>query len=299
MTPLPAHEIRRRGNRRRFRRRAAITGGVATLAAAAITAVAVSTSLVERTTAPTWAGTPSQQVTSTTSSAPPSSSDAPTSSPSPSGSSTPSASSTPSPSPAAALLPQPTWANVPGVALVLGEQSRGKQALQYEGKGQAAKGLCDPGEFGSPTTHLVREFAYTGSTGDYAFAQVLGYGSVDEASAAYEKHVDAARGCAKRYDSSTEFTAAQVVVGQEMPVEAPGADVAPARQYYSTLAAKRVDNGDGQWNDTWVVQVGNRVMVLVSMVSGQDYNCGVDPTSEAGQCVFPAHAQDYLTLLGA
>lgn len=252
---LSAAEVRRRGDRRRTTRR--VTAGLATAAVVAAAGFGIWQSpLLDNAREPQWATTVSPTPTT-------SATEKPTTTPS----QTPT--HTPSPSPTSeAAADAPTWDNVPTLEMMYPyDPTIAVVSSEYEGMGQAAKGLCDPGEWGDPTTILVREFSAV--DGEVSTAIVLGYESDEAAAAGYALIESAARNCPTAmndpyfasFDATTSWSA------------------------YATSMHPYAEDDDYRWfNETHLVYSGNRVLWQVRNFAGQDHNCGVEPGNEAGQC---------------
>ena len=264
---LSASEIRHLGNRRRTTRRLGIAGGLAAATAVAVTALALNLPGLT-TTRPDIAATPTVSTRSTPV-------------------------VTPTPSPRAT---QPTWANVPGATLMFPYGPEvAKLAREYEGFGQSARGMCDPGPPGSadaqPTTVLVREFntdtAPMGKT-----VLVLGYDTATDASAAFDRYTAAATNCGDRYANHAVYSEPRVqVAGSELPFDGGAISSTPARAAYVGFVALITGTGFGMWDDIMVIQAGTRVMVLTSTFEGQDNNCPVK------ECEYPVSLPKLLALL--
>ena len=321
MTPLPASEIRRLGDRRRTRRRTGIAASVAGVTAVAVTALAIGTGFNRRDTPEIAA--PSSVVASP-STASPTTTPSPTSSapqtPSPTNEASRTTQNTPTvtpssdpaqTSPPATVSPTatttqatpgstgpaltqgpftvPTWVNVPTVAEMFpNAQTPVKQTGQFEGIGQAAVGLCDPGEHGAPTKVLRREFAWTRDSKASKTAVVFSYASVDEATAQYQRLTRAAANC-KTQLTSTGHTRVSSYRYDDLPFNPDVVDVSPTRAgFYGASGAKPEQVDEGWWNVSMVIQSGNRVLWTVQTFIGQDYNCSAQKDDVAGQCDFPA-----------
>lgn len=259
---LPATEIRRRGDRRRTARRVGATLAIASIAVGVGVGVyAVAPQFRDGFQAPQYAATPAPAPIPADSS----------------GGGSPA-------SPTAPDLPTPpTWANVPTVELMYPyDSSIAEQTGEYEGMGEAAKGLCDPGEWGDPSTVLVREFGVDGVT--YEYAVVLGYPSADAASAGFDLLAEAARDCSTQIlASGFDRADAQELAGL---VDESGADDPTMRAGYFTAMAAHDGEDVGTFNDTLLVQRGERVAWLVSTFEGMDNNCSVAAGTDAMQCEF-------------
>lgn len=269
---LPASEVRRRGDRRRTTRR--VTAGVVTTALVAAAGFGLWQSpLLDNMREPQWAATAQPSVSPTTSET----EQAPTETPSP----TPEPSVSVTPSEVPATLTQPTWDNVPDLAIMYPyDSSVASVSAEYEGMGQAAKGFCDPGEWGNPTTTLVREF--TAVDGEVSMAIVLGYDTEEAAQAGYTLIENAARDCqgalstpyVENFDATTSWSA-----------------------YISSLH-DAPDNPDFRWfNETYVAYSGNRVLWEVRSFLGQDLNCSVSADDVAGQCDWVKSSDDAIERL--
>lgn len=299
---IPPSEVRRLGDRRRTIRRTGVAGGVAAalaLVAVGVAVVGPSLPTTTRDIAGTPSAAPTTSTTVTTSSSPsPSTSPVPT---------TPSTvtSTPPTSSPAVAA---PSWANVPGVALVFPYGPEvGSVASQYEGLGQAAVGMCDPGDprvlMGSPTepmTMLTRVFNPKTNDGIGKVARVVGFSNTEAASSAYEVYVKAAASCDSRYAQHEIYTKPGVwTPGAALKVDGSTVTSQPVRASYFSLSMLVKGKDMGRYNDTMVVQVGTRVLLLTDTFDGQDNNCGVVPNNDTMQCEFPAKLPDFLKLLDA
>ena len=286
---LPATEIRRMGDRRRTVRRSGIAAVVVVIATALGFGVWASP-LMDGTRGPQWANPTPTPTAVATDDATPTADPSPTvvvtetSSPEPAPVETPTTVESPTVEPTEAETPdpevtgggttpaaeanQPTWDNVPTLEMMYPyDPTIAEVSSEYEGMGQAAKGLCDPGEWGDPTTILVREF--TAVDGEVSTAIVLGYESDEAAAAGYALIESAARNCPTAmndpyfasFDATTSWSA------------------------YATSMHPYAEDDDYRWfNETHLVYSGNRVLWQVRNFAGQDHNCGVEPGNEAGQC---------------
>ena len=317
MTPLPASEIRRLGDRRRTRRRTGIAASVAGVTAVAVTALAIGTGFNRRDTPEIAA--PSSVVASASTATPSPTSSAPQT-PSPTNEASRTTQNTPTvtpssdpaqTSPPATVSPTatttqatpgstgpaltqgpftvPTWVNVPTVAEMFpNAQTPVKQTGQFEGIGQAAVGLCDPGEHGAPTKVLRREFAWSGDSKASKTAVVFSYASVDEATAQYQRLNRAAANCRTQLASSGH-TNTSVDHEANLPFNPDVVDVSPTRaEFYVATGTRPEQVDEGWWNVSMVIQSGNRVLWTVETFTGQDYNCSAQKDDVAGQCAFPA-----------
>ena len=283
LTPV---EVRRLGSRRRKGRQIATGIGAAVVAVAIGFGVAQSP-LFDRNAEPDWATTP----TSTATTALPS----PSTSPDPI---EPTPTTTGAPSPTAQAAPPPTWDNVPVADDVI-EAGYGETKGQFEGKGQSAIGLCDPGDWGSPGTVLVREF---GSAGDHpvdTWAVVLGYRSVADATAGFDLIQEAAVSCADRLEASGLVDPRITDASAEVPFEPSSVEAKPVRVGYSSGAGLIADDPFqmGRWTQTTVVQAGERVVWMTNHFDGMDFNCVVAPEPDMQQCPLTASVPDVLTRL--
>lgn len=307
---MSASEIRQLGNRRRTHRRLGIASGIAAATVVAVGAVAMNlgafnTSRID------IAGTPSGSATST--GATPTPTAAPTPTPS-----RPASTVNPTPTgPASTTFPKSTspassdqpptvdWTNVPAVAQMFPlDPSLGRQLEQYEGLGQTALGQCDPGDprlalqdANEPVTILTRTFNWVGGEDDTVVgrtARVIELSSAESATRVYNLYLDMARNCPARFQNSTEFTTPRVYdPGSELPFDGSGA-TQPARAAYLSMILIRQNSDVGMFNETMVVQSGNRVMLLTATFNGMDHNCGVEPQN---QCDFPRMLDKFLAIL--
>lgn len=272
---LPAHEVRRRGDRRRTTRRVGLSVAAVGVVASLGAGVWAATPILRGANQPDWANSPT-----------------PTSSPDPS--SSPSPTSAPSPS-APAAPAQPTWANVPTVEMMFPYDASVVGVLdEYEGIGRTGKGLCDPGTYGGPSTILTREYGVAGETP--AVAVVFGYDDAEAASKGYDLLADAARDCedqmrAEGWDrvSSAEDT--------QLPFDGSTVEEEPARAAYFFGMAVKEGEEVGVFNDTLVMQAGERVVWLLTTFEGMDNNCSVLPDNDAIQCSFAKSMPEVLELL--
>ncbi|MBO1031358.1 hypothetical protein IPV09_08415 [Tessaracoccus sp. SD287] len=273
---LTASEIRRLGNRRRTTRRLGIASGLAAVTAVAVTALALNLPGLTST-GPDIAATPSVSSVTT---------------PTVSSVTTPAVTPTPSPQGVA----QPTWANVPEANLMFPyDPTAAKLASEYEGFGQAARGMCDPGppsaSEAQPTTVLVREFN-TDNAPQGKTVLVLGYQNATDASAAFDRYTRAATNCTERYTNHAVYSEPRVqVAGSELPFDGSAISSTPARAAYFGFVALITGTGFGMWDDIMVIQAGTRVMVLTSTFEGQDNNCPVQ------DCEYPRSLPKLLALL--
>ncbi|MHA6524381.1 hypothetical protein [Tessaracoccus sp. G1721] len=281
---LPAHEVRRLGDRRRTTRRA----GLAVAAVGAVAALGVGVwavaPLLRGADNPDWAASPSPTVS-------------PTSSPSASPDPTPSPSPTEAPSPTAPALPMPpTWANVPTAELMYPYGSSPLVAVlsETETMGETAKGLCDRGEWGSPTTTLVRSFGIEGEQPTYAI--VLGYADEAAASEGYDQIHTAAVEC-ESIMTEAGWDRVSSAEDTRLPFDGSTVEEEPTRAAYFFGMAVMEGEDLGVFNDTLVMQAGERVVWLVSTFEGMDNNCSVLANDDAGQCSFAKSMPEVLELL--
>ncbi|MBB1515531.1 hypothetical protein H5398_06015 [Tessaracoccus sp. MC1679] len=281
---LPAHEVRRLGDRRRTTRRA----GLAVAAVGAVAALGVGvwavTPLLRGADNPDWAASPSPTVSPTVS---------PTASPDP----TPSPSPTDAPSPTAPAVPvPPTWANVPTAALMYpyGSSPLVGVLSESEAMGETAKGLCDRGEWGSPTTTLVRSFGIEGELPTYAI--VLGYADEAAASEGFDQIHTAAVEC-ESIMTEAGWDRVSSAEDTRLPFDGSTVEEEPTRAAYFFGMAVMEGEDVGVFNDTLVMQAGERVVWLVSTFEGMDNNCSVLANDDAGQCSFAKSMPEVLELL--
>jgi hypothetical protein len=280
---LPAHEVRRLGDRRRTTRRAGLAvAAVGAVAALGVGVLAV-TPLLRGADNPDWAASPSPTVSPTES---PSASPDPTASPSP----------TDAPSPTAPALPTPpSWANVPTVELMYPyDPSMVGVLSESEAMGEPAKGLCDRGEWGSPTTTLVRSFGIEGELPTYAI--VLGYADEAAASEGYEQIHTAAIEC-ETIMTEAGWDRVSSAEDTRLPFDGSTVEAEPTRAAYFFGMAVMEGEDVGVFNDTLVMQAGERVVWLVSTFEGMDNNCSVLAGDDAGQCSFAKSMPEVLELL--
>ena len=277
---LPAHEVRRLGDRRRTTRRVGLSVAAVGVAAALGAGVWAATPFLRGNDSPDWAASPSPTAS-------PSASPDPSTSPDP----------TDAPSPTAPALPvPPAWANVPTVELMYPYGSSPLLGVlsESEAMGESAKGLCDRGEWGSPSTTLVRSFGIEGELPTYAI--VLGYADEAAASEGYDQI----------HTSAVECEATMTAAGWDRVSNAEDTrllfdgstvEVEPTRAAYFYGMAVNEGEDVGVFNDTLVMQAGERVVWLVSTFEGMDNNCSVLAGDDAGQCSFVKSMPEVLELL--
>lgn len=236
VTMLPASEIRHRGNRRRTTRRVA----AGTIVGALLLTAGVGlwqSPLLDQFRDPQWATTAVPE--------------------------------TPEPT----VIP-PTWDNAPTAEMLFPDDAPGEIKAEYEGPGQAAKGLCDPGEYGEPTVHLTREFGAPGDYPAYLDATVFGYDSPEAASRGFALIRDAALNCAEPMATRSGLTDPRVAdETAELPFDASAVTAQPTDAAYVRQAGLIPDSDDGMWGATLVVQAGERVLWITRTVVGMDDNC--------------------------
>jgi len=272
---LPPSEIRRLGNRRRTTRRVATTLGAAAVAVAAGFGVYASPLLDGVLDGPIWANTASPEPKPTPTEVAPS--------PTPVG---PTRGPT---DPASAPVREPGWETVPGVeAFFPPEALDGGRVMGERTDLGAAKGLCDPGELGSPNAVLVREIGGVDNTEPFGWATVLQYGSTADATRAFDTIRDAALNCEGRMTEAglTDPGTADLTGG--VPFDATAVDADPVQMAYVTGSGLLPDSDEGIFSSTLVLQAGDRVLWLAEKTQGMDYNCGPAPDQDAGQCKLPA-----------
>ena len=263
---LPAAEIRRLGNRRRTTRHVAVAGVVAALALVAGLGIWQSP-LLEQYRNPQWANTAIPE--------------------------------TPSPAPPPAVIP-PTWDNAPTTEMFSPPEAPDVIKNQYEGMGQAAKGLCDSGSYGEPTTILTREMgAAPEEYGSYLDAVVFGYATAEEATATFDVLKDAALNCEEAMETRANLTDAGVHdATAEVPFDATVTDAEPTRMAYVTYAGLIPDSDSGLFGETLLLQAGERLLWVTTTIEGQDFNCSPgsdDP--DIMQCQVPAGIPEALAQL--
>lgn len=281
---LPAHEIRRRGDRRRTVRRVATGFAAAAIAAGVGTGVWAVAPYMDGLRGPQWANT------AVPSPAPTTETDSP--SPEPSVEPTPTA----APQPTVAPVDPPTWANVPTVEQMYPYGSSPLLGVlsESDAMGESAKGLCDRGEWGSPTTTLVRSFGIEGELPTYAI--VLGYADEAAASDGFDQIHTSAVECEATM-TAAGWDRVSIAEDTRLPFDASTVDASPARASYFFGMAVKEGEDIGVFNDTLVMQAGERVVWLVSTFEGMDNNCSVLPNDDAGQCSFAKSMPEILELL--
>ncbi len=277
VTPLPAREIRLRGDRRRNTRRM----GVAVVAVAAVGALAITVNNLNLEPQPgiDIAATPS-----------PTPSQSPTQDPSPTPHSTPTQNPTTTGDPVPGV-PAPDWSHVP-LPEDLAEHFPGIDVSvgnEYEDWEVEPHTICaiDVNALGA-TTVLIREF--TNEFGEsHTKTTTLAFGSPEEATAAIEMINDAYANCAPSEPQGGE----QVLIFQEPTDVSPAPSVLEAAVDWdpvrvtsavSVIVPEASDIGMISTSD--IIQAGNRLTWLVSEFEGQDYNCLPEADPEAGmdQC---------------
>lgn len=287
---LPAAEIRRLGNRRRTTRHVAVAGVVAALALVAGLGIWQSP-LLEQHRNPQWANTAIPE----------------TPSPAPTETETPSAPSvdptqgptTDAPPAPPAVIP-PTWDNAPTPEMFSPPEAPDVIKNQYEGMGQAAKGLCDSGSYGEPTTILTREMgAAPEEYGSYLDAVVFGYATAEEATATFDVLKDAALNCEEAMETRANLTDAGVHdATAEVPFDATVTDAEPTRMAYVTYAGLIPDSDSGLFGETLLLQAGERLLWVTTTIEGQDFNCSPDSDDpDIMQCQVPAGIPEALAQL--
>ena len=291
---LPPTEIRRRGDRRRMIRRSSI----AAVAVTAITALGLgvwASPLLDGASNPQWANTAVPSPTGLASTP----LTLPSAEPTPSPDQTPSVDPTLSPDPTvtAPAADPPTWDNVPTVADILWDSPTPPTIDEYEGIGQSAKGLCDPGAYGDPSTTLVRDFADEG--GSYITTVVFGYPTDGAATAGYDLLTEAATTCDDQL-AGVPLLNPRAQHDTDMLFDPAWARATPARADHFTALGSVPDQDSGLFNISMMVQSGNRVAWLVAVFEGQDYNCPIRADDEMGdQCRFPEILPDVAARLSS
>lgn len=293
---LPPTEVRRRGDRRRMIRRSSI----AAVAVTAITALGVgvwASPLMDGAREPQWANTavpsPTASASDPTVVASPSVEPTPSTEPSPSVDATLS----PDPTGVAPGVDAPSWANVPTLEDIRWDVPAGPNIDEYEGMGQSAKGLCDPGSYGDPTTVLVRDFAY--EEGGYITAVVLGYPTDEAASAGYDLLTESAATCEDQL-AGIPLERPSAEHNTDLPFDPAWVSTTPSRADHFIAMGALPGQDSGLFNISMMVQAGNRVAWLVEVAEGQDYNCSVRADNEvAGQCRFPEILPDVAARLSS
>ena len=279
---LSAQEVRRLGDRRRTTRRVGLSVAAVGAVAALGVGVWAAVPLIAPDDGPDWAASPTPTVS-------------PTVSPDPTV--TPSPSPTDVPSPSAPTVPAPpTWANVPTLELMYPYGSSPLVAVlsETETMGETAKGLCDRGEWGSPTTTLVRSFGIEGEQPTYAI--VLGYADEAAASEGYDQIHTAAVEC-ESIMTEAGWDRVSSAEDTRLPFDGSTVEEEPTRAAYFFGMAVMEGEDLGVFNDTLVMQAGERVVWLVSTFEGMDNNCSVLANDDAGQCSFAKSMPEVLELL--
>ncbi|HMR48311.1 MAG TPA: hypothetical protein PKE40_04105 [Arachnia sp.] len=279
---MPADEVRRRGTRRRTTRLAGIAAG--SLAVVAVAGFGIWQSpLADGLRTPQWADTavPSPEPTETPTETPP---------PSP----TPTNTETPT-IPGPTLVP-PTWDNLPTGEMLSDPAVPGSvtQLADYEGPGQSAKGLCGPGDWGTPSTFLVREYgADLEDAEPFYWAAVLGYDSAADADAGFAALHEAAAQCGTQLvDAGWNDPRTEDLSGSLPPVENTDADPVVMSFFGSVALSDDPDSDPGVFSDTLIVQAGERVLWVSLGFEGWDHNCVVWEDPDMDQCAMGYSLQD-------
>lgn len=295
--------IRRLGDRRRNLRRVGTAVAVLALVASATVGALAMSPLFDDSRGPLWADPPSATPTVVTSQATPtvepSSPDVP-----PSPTATEAATSPPetsqvpvTPLPPALPVP-PTWDNVATVGMMFpdADPSDFRVMDEFEGMGQSGKGLCDPGSWNDPTTVLVRATeALDWSDGWPIYAIVLGYPDAEAATQGYDELAATARDCAAQITSlGMEPGMAEF---KELEISQDDITREPTRAAYALALGSQEGEDLGVWNDTLLVQAGERVAWLVLTSEGMDHNCVVEDREDAPQCPFVTALPDVIRQL--
>lgn len=285
---LPAAEIRRRGSRRRATRQVAASVVVAALLLTAGVGIWQSP-LLDRITNPQWATTAVPETPSPTSSEEPSLD--------------PIEQPTPAPTtvaPTAAAVTPPTWDNAPTAEMFSPPEAPDVIKDQYEGMGQAAKGLCDTGSYGEPTVILTRAMgAAPEEYGSYLDATVFGYPTAEQATATFDLLKDAALNCAEAMETRANLTGPRVHdATAEVPFDATGVEAQPTRMAYVTYSGLIPDSDSGLFGETLLLQAGERLLWVTTTIEGQDFNCSPGPGDpDMTQCQVPAGIPEALAQL--
>ncbi|MDO5677809.1 MAG: hypothetical protein Q4G35_09935 [Propionibacteriaceae bacterium] len=297
---LPPSEIRRRGNRRRATRTVAVTAAITVVALAAGFGIWQSP-LMDQVREPQWATTAEPEVpTVDPTSEPtaiPTETAEPTVDPSHTATADPTEVATETPPVSAVTLP--TWDNAPTADMLFPEYAPGEIKNQYEGLGQAAKGLCDPGEYGDPKVVLTREFGAVGDYPTWMEAMTLGYSSAEAAGMGFDLIKAAALDC---NDAMTE-RAKLVEPGSydataDVPFDPSIVDADPVRMAWINMGGLIPDSDYGMFGETLVLQAGQRVLWVTGAFQGQDNECAPAPGDEhIDQCQVPAAIPEMLKAL--
>ena len=194
----------------------------------------------------------------------------------------------------------PTWDNAPTPEMFSPPEAPDVIKNQYEGMGQAAKGLCDSGSYGEPTTILTREMgAAPEEYGSYLDAVVFGYATTEEATATFDVLKDAALNCEEAMETRANLTDAGVHdATAEVPFDATVTDAEPTRMAYVTYAGLIPDSDSGLFGETLLLQAGERLLWVTTTIEGQDFNCSPDSDDpDIMQCQVPAGIPEALAQL--
>ncbi|MEZ5087007.1 MAG: hypothetical protein R2722_12395 [Tessaracoccus sp.] len=289
VTMMPADEVRRRGNRRRTTRRTAIAAGSLALVAVAGFGIWQSP-LADGFRPPDWAAVPSPEPTE-------SESQVPLPSPSPTRTD-----AEPPNIPAPNQVVPPTWDNLP-TGEMLTEPGAPTPVIvldEYQGPGQNAKGLCDPGNWGDPSTFLVREYGADFEDAEpYYWAAVLGYDSATDADAGFAAIHDAVANCGPQLEAAGwHDPMIEDLSGDLPPVSDTDADPV-VMSFFGGRALSADPNTDpGAFTDTLIVQAGERVLwVTLALEDAWGHPCVIWEDPDLPQCAMGSGLQDMFDAL--
>lgn len=324
---MPAHEVRRRGNRRRTVRRTGIAAGAMAVLLAAGIGIWQSPLLRSSHDGIAVPATPSPSVTEPSESPTPDPTESPaesasltgkpTNSPAPTESRSasteqPTSSPTPRPKPTATETktvadPTPTetptttappatnitFEDMPAASLLWPDWAPGEIKDEYTGLGQAGKGMCDPGTIGKPVRVLTREY---GAKGDYptsVWIMLAEYDNAAEATVGFDEIRGAVARCdlltAERENDVENMDSFDLTGDLPFDVDAIGVD--PTKASLTSYGAGIPATDEGYFGQVMVIQMGNRVLWGVDEIIGLDYNCSIQPDPDLEQCPLPGAAQ--------
>lgn len=194
-----------------------------------------------------------------------------------------------------ALTGTPSKNNLPDAAMVAGGSSA-TLVNEYEGPGQEAKGLCDPGRWGDPTFFQVRVFNSKRPTG-YVWASVLGYRSPEEAQSGFDMIRQAAASCDKSLKAEGLKGATVTDSSAKVPFDASSvsADVVKVAYYSATAKQGKQQN----FGDSLLVRADNRLLWVASSMTGTLAQCSAAPAEGKQQCALAAGLDEMLVRLAS
>lgn len=280
---MPAHEVRRRGNRRRTVRRTGIAAGAMAVLLAAGIGIWQSPLLRSSHDGIAVPATPSPTATESDESPTAVGTESPTASPSP----------TETPTTTAPAAMNTTFEDMPDASWLWPDWVSGEVKDEYTGLGQAGKGMCDPSMIGKPIRVLTREYGAKGDFPTSVWVMLAEYDNAAEATVGF----DAIRGAVARCDQLTAERDNDVEgmdsfdQSGELPFDVHAIGVDPTRASLTSYEAGIPATEEGYFGQVMVIQMGNRVLWGVDEITGMDYNCSIQPDPDLEQCPLPGAAQ--------